>query len=65
MVMSIEERNGHLYAYEIKWGTKIVAAPKDWLTAYPTHSSFTTINQENYLEFAGVDAVDVNYIDSH
>ena len=31
----IEEREGQLFGYEMKWGDKIVKAPKDWLNIYP------------------------------
>lgn len=46
----IEERNGQLFAYEFKWGKQVMKAPKDWLANYP-NSQFTTINQDNYLDF--------------
>lgn len=46
----IEERDGQLFAYEFKWGTKIAKVPNDWLSNYPM-AYFMTINQENYLDF--------------
>jgi hypothetical protein len=46
----IEEREGTLHAYEIKWGKTSIKAPKLWLENYP-ESTFTRINQENYLPF--------------
>jgi len=47
----IEDRGGHLFAYEMKWGTnKIARKPALWGKAYPD-ASFQTINPDNYLEF--------------
>lgn len=48
----IEEREGRLYGYEFKWGTKIPKAPRDWLDTYE-NATFQVINQDNYLEFVG------------
>ena len=47
----IEDREGQLYAYEIKWNASVkVKAPIAWRNAYPD-SHFDVINQENYLGF--------------
>jgi predicted AAA+ superfamily ATPase len=46
----VEEREGKLFAYEIKMGNKKVKAPGGWLSAYPD-SSFIMINPDNYIEF--------------
>lgn len=46
----IEERDGILCGYEIKWGTKKVKPPKDWLETYK-NAKFEVINKDNYLEF--------------
>lgn len=46
----IEERDGKLFGYEIKWKNKTAKAPNDWLATY-TNASFTIINQENYLDY--------------
>ncbi len=46
----VEERDGHLYGYEIKWGTGKHRPPKEWITAYP-NAKWTLINRDNYLEF--------------
>lgn len=47
----VEERDGKLFGYEIKWGNKkMPAAPRDWVETYK-NSEFKIINQENYLEF--------------
>jgi len=46
----VEEREGKLFGYEIKWRDKPVKAPADWLKTY-AKSSFEVINKENYLEF--------------
>jgi len=46
----IEEREGKLYAYEMKWKPERIAPPRDWKTAYP-NSEFLMISQDNYLPF--------------
>lgn len=47
----IEEREGKLFAYEIKWRSgKTVRIPSAWAKAYP-ESSFEVIHTENYLEW--------------
>lgn len=46
----VEERNGKLHGYEIKWGTAKPRPPKEWLTAYP-EADWEVKNRDNYLEF--------------
>ena len=47
----IEEREGKLYAYELKWDVnRKPAIPAKFLAAYPEHS-YEVINPGNYLEF--------------
>lgn len=46
----IEEREGKLFGYEIRWGKGKAKAPKDWLETY-TNASFEVIDQTNYLDF--------------
>ena len=59
----VEEREGELHGYEIKWGKPCGIAsgsiqqgkgktkpPKDWLETYK-NAKYKTINKENYLEF--------------
>ncbi len=46
----IEERDGKLFGYEFKWGTKTVKTPRKWAEEYPD-AEFSVINQENYLDF--------------
>lgn len=51
----IEERDGKLYAYEVKWSDKKQPkVPQDWLAAYPD-ATFTVINKDNYLDFIAGD----------
>lgn len=45
----VEERNGKLMGYEIKWGKKKPKAPQTWLETYS--GSYQLINTENYLDF--------------
>lgn len=46
----IEERDGKLFGYEMKWGNIRVKAPKDFLTTY-TGAKFSVISKQNYLDF--------------
>jgi len=46
----VEERQGKLYGYEIKWQSKKAKIPKDWQRAYK-NSKYKLINKDNYLEF--------------
>jgi uncharacterized protein len=46
----VEEREGKLYGYEIKWKDNRTKIPKDWKANYP-EAEFTVINIENYLNF--------------
>lgn len=46
----IEERDGKLLGYEIKWKNKAVKSPKEWLNEYD-NSSFEVINKENFVSF--------------
>ena len=45
----VEEREGKLFGYEMKWGAAQAKPPKEWLEAYP-NASWQLINRENYLE---------------
>lgn len=45
----VEEREGRLFGYEMKWGTARATAPKEWLKAYPD-AAWHLINRQNYLE---------------
>ena len=47
----VEERNGKLFAYEIKWSEHAkVKKPKEFLATYK-NSTFKIINKNNYLDF--------------
>lgn len=45
----VEEREGKLFGYEFKWGSKTATAPSSWLE-YP-QASFSVVNAKNYLDF--------------
>lgn len=45
----IEEKDGMLYAYEMKWGNKKVKPPKEFISNYP-NSKFYLLNRDNFLE---------------
>ncbi|HFC36312.1 MAG TPA: ATP-binding protein, partial [Candidatus Moranbacteria bacterium] len=50
----IEERDGKLYGYEMKWNIrKKVKPPKLWLNTYP-EAEYKVITPENYLDFVGL-----------
>ena len=46
----IEEREGKLFGYEIKWKKNRQRPPKDWLRTYK-NASYEGINRDNYLDF--------------
>jgi len=46
----VEEREGKLFGYEIKWGNKKITPPREWNEAY-RNAKFDIINQENYMGF--------------
>lgn len=46
----VEERGGRLYGYEIKWGKKKRAAPKDWLNTY-SNAEYTVIDKTDFIKF--------------
>lgn len=46
----VEERQGKLFGYEIKWKKAMVRVPRDWKKAYPD-AEFQVIHRQNYLNF--------------
>jgi len=46
----IEEREGKLFGYEIKWQKNKAKPPKEWLSKYK-EAEFSVINRDNYLDF--------------
>ena len=46
----IEDHQGHLSAYEIKWKQSRVPVPKDWRRHYP-QADFNVIHSGNYLNY--------------
>ncbi len=46
----VEERGGKLHGYEIKWKSKAVRPPQDWLKTYDA-ATYQLITQENHIEF--------------
>lgn len=45
----VEERDGILHGYEMKWGSRKRKPPKSWKEAYP-QSTFQSVNPENFLD---------------
>ena len=46
----VEERQGKLFGYEIKWTKTRAKAPKEWQKNYPG-AEFEMIHRENYFQF--------------
>ncbi len=46
----VEEKNGKLSAYEMKWSQRDVRIPAAWSKLYPK-ATFDVIHRENYLSF--------------
>lgn len=46
----VEEREGKLFGYEIKWKKERVKIPRDWTGGYPG-AAFEVVHRENYLKF--------------
>ncbi len=46
----VEEREGKVFGYEIKWGKKRLRPPKLWNESYPG-ARYELIERENYLKF--------------
>jgi uncharacterized protein len=46
----VEEHQGELHGFEIKWQNRKVKIPVDWIRAYPD-AFFQVIHRENYLHF--------------
>ena len=46
----VEEREGKLYGYEIKWKRVKTKPPSDWLNTYKD-AFFEVVGKDNYLEF--------------
>lgn len=46
----VEERDGKLFGYEIKWKKDKIKPPKDWLATYK-NAEYKVISQDNYLDY--------------
>jgi len=47
----VEEREGKLFGYEIKWKQKQTSIPQEWREAYGQEASWEVITQDNLLAF--------------
>lgn len=47
----VEEREGKLFGYEIKWSDKLTSTPNEWTKTYREEASWQIINRLNVLEF--------------
>jgi predicted AAA+ superfamily ATPase len=50
----VEERDGKLFGYELKWKDKAVSAPKEWFEAYGDEAEWQVIHQNNALRFLDI-----------
>lgn len=50
----VEERDGSLFGYELKWKKSDAKTPSQWKKAYPD-SSFMVINQDNFQDWLNKD----------
>ena len=48
----MEEREGKLFGYEIKWSDDSPKAPSSWIETYPG-ASYEVVNRDNFLDFIG------------
>ncbi len=48
----VEECDGQLHGYEVKWQPQPARPPREWSAAYP-QAEFTVIHREHYLDFIG------------
>ncbi|HAD13316.1 MAG TPA: hypothetical protein DCF33_12875 [Saprospirales bacterium] len=46
----VEERDGGLYGFELKWSKSSIKPPSIWIESYP-EARFESINKDNYLPF--------------
>ena len=46
----VEEREGHIYGFEIKWLKKKDKPPREWHQFY-TNAFYQVVDSNNYLEF--------------
>jgi len=46
----IEQRDGVLHAFEIKWKNRKTSVPSSWLEDYP-NSTYQEINRDNFMSF--------------
>lgn len=46
----LQEQEGKIYAYEIKWKKDKIKIPEEFATAYKNHI-FKVVNKDNYLDF--------------
>lgn len=51
----IEERDGTLYGYEMKWRDKRVSPPAEWLEAYPGKTQWQTVTPQTAWGFLSRD----------
>jgi len=45
----VEERGGKLFGYEIKWKSKKIKSPPDWLKTYD-NAEFISVNSDNFAD---------------
>jgi len=49
----VEETEGRMHGFELKYGTKLPKLPKSWINAYP-NATASIINRDNWQEFVNL-----------
>jgi predicted AAA+ superfamily ATPase len=50
----IEERDGKLFGYEMKWKDSQIAPPAEWIEAYPTETEWQVVTPKTALSFLDI-----------
>lgn len=51
----VEERDGKLFGYEMKWKDKVASAPNEWKETYGDEAEWQVISPANALGFLGIE----------
>ena len=50
----VEERDGMLFGYEMKWKQKVISAPYEWIESYGDKAKWQLITPQNALSFLDI-----------
>ena len=51
----VEEREGKLFGYELKWKEKAITPPKEWNETYGVDATWEVVHPNNALQFLGIE----------